>query len=405
MLIGIVGKPSSGKSTFLNSACLTDAKTGNYPFTTIEPNLGTGYVKVECVCAELQVKDNPKNSLCINNIRYIPVKLLDVAGLVPDAHLGRGRGNQFLADLSKADVLLHIVDISGELDAEGNDLGEHLYHDPINDIKFLEREIDMWFKDILLRKDWNKFTNKIAMDKLNFADALYERLSGLSIKKIQIIQAIKNTNIENVPNQWTDQEIEIFASELRKTSKPIVIIANKIDKKNSEENFNKLKKIYNNKIIASSALAEFTLRKMAESGIIEYYPGDSDFKILNKDKISDNEYKVLNNIKEKILYKYESSGVQTALNYAIFNLLDNITVYPVHDEKKYTDKDGNILPDVFIVPNNSNIKTFVEEKIHSELAKNFIYAIDSRTKKRLGENYQLKNRDVIKIYSAAKKKH
>jgi ribosome-binding ATPase YchF (GTP1/OBG family) len=405
MLIGIVGKPSSGKSTFLNSACLTDAKTGNYPFTTIEPNLGTGYVKVDCVCSELKVNDNPKNSKCINNVRYIPIKLLDVAGLVPDAHLGKGRGNQFLADLTKADVLLHIVDISGELDSEGNDLGDNINQDPLEDIKFLEREIDMWFKDILLRKDWNKFTNKVAMEKINFGDALYERLSGLSIKKHQIFVAIKNTAIEKAPNQWSNEEIEKFASELRKSAKPIIIVANKIDKKRSEDNFKELKKIYKEKIIPSSSLAELTLRKMAENGIINYLPGDSNFNFIDKEKINQSEYKVLINIKEKILDKYGDTGVQTALNYAIFNILDSITVYPVNDEKKYTDKDGNILPDIYLVPNNMNIKTFVNEKVHSDLAKNFIYAIDARTKKRLGENYQLKNRDIIKIYSAAKKKH
>src|SRR6056297_894349 len=124
MLVGIVGKPSSGKSTFLNAACLTDAKTANYPFTTIEPNMGTSHVRIECVCKEFGVDDNPKNSYCINQQRFVPVKLLDVAGLVPDAHKGKGMGNKFLSDLSRADALVHIVDISGSLSANGEDVEE-----------------------------------------------------------------------------------------------------------------------------------------------------------------------------------------------------------------------------------------------------------------------------------------
>ena len=99
MLVGIIGKPSAGKSTFLNAACLTDAKVGDYPFTTIDPNIGTGHVVTRCVCEELGVEDTPVNSTCINHNRYIPIKLLDVAGLVPDAHLGRGLGNKFLSEL------------------------------------------------------------------------------------------------------------------------------------------------------------------------------------------------------------------------------------------------------------------------------------------------------------------
>ena len=85
VLVGIVGKPSSGKTTFLNAACLTDAKTAPYPFTTVEPNHGVAYIRVDCVCKELGVEDNPQNSVCQDGVRRIPVEILDVAGLVPGA--------------------------------------------------------------------------------------------------------------------------------------------------------------------------------------------------------------------------------------------------------------------------------------------------------------------------------
>ncbi len=402
MLIGIVGKPSSGKSTFLNAACLTNAKTGNYPFTTIEPNPGSGSVKIDCVCKELNVKDNPKNSVCIEGTRYISVKLLDVAGLVPDAHLGKGLGNKFLSDLSRADVLLHIVDVSGELDQEGREI-EGSIHDPMKDIEFLEREIDLWFKDILLRKDWAKFTNRLSMEKLNFSDSLYNRLSGLSIKRSHIINSLKKTGLDSKkPEKWSDHDIEVFASSLRKISKPILIVANKIDKKASEENYNILKSELKENIIPASALSEVFIRSMAEKGIIQYLPGDSNFEIINGDALEPKEKEVLINIKEKILEKYSSTGIQEALNQAVFGVLKNIVVFPVSDEKNFTDNDGNVLPDAFVVPFDMNLIEFVKDKIHSDLAKNFIYAVDARTKMRLGESHKLKDKDIIKIVSAAK---
>jgi ribosome-binding ATPase len=402
MLIGIVGKPSAGKSTFLNAACLTSAKVGDYPFTTIEPNIGTGHVVTKCVCEELGVNDTPVNSTCLNHMRYIPVKLLDVAGLVPDAHLGRGLGNKFLSDLSRADVLLHILDISGELDLEGNK-SEDQSHDPLEDITFLEKEIDLWFKSILLRADWRKFTNKITMEKINFSDALYERLSGLSIQKKHIIQALESSklNMER-PDSWNDQQIEHFSTILRKVAKPIVIVANKIDKKHSMENFKKIQNQTNSPVIAASSLAEYFLRQLAEKRKIDYIPGASSFTILDPNALLDKEKSVLQDIQEKILDPFGSTGIQQALNTAVFDILGNIVVYPVHDEKKYSDHDGNILPDAYIIPKDMNLKEFIQSKIHSDLAKNFIYAVDAKTKLRLGETHELKHNDVIKVVSAAR---
>ena len=163
-LIGIVGKPSAGKSTFLNAACLTNAKVSELPFTTIEPNKGVAYIKTKCVCKDLNVDDNPKNSYCVNGDRFIPVNVLDVAGLVPDAHKGKGLGNQFLNDLIRADALIHIIDISGSLDERGKriKMGEN---DPYDDILFLEKEINLWFKQILEREDWDKFLKSHAREK------------------------------------------------------------------------------------------------------------------------------------------------------------------------------------------------------------------------------------------------
>ncbi len=399
LIFGIVGKPSSGKSSFLNSACLTHAKVSEIPFTTIDANKGIAYVKIKCLCKELDVVDNPKNSFCIDGNRFIPINLLDVAGLVPDAHKGKGLGNKFLNDLSKADVLLHIVDATGSLDKTGqrSAIGEN---DPYEDIIFLESEINFWFRDILEREDWNKFSNS-SKDKNKLIENLHKRLSGLKIKKHQITTALKNSKLENkLPFQWTNEEILEFSKNVREISKQILIVANKIDKELSLKNFENLKKKYKGPIIPCSALAEYYLRKYHEDKILNYIPGSVDFDILNQEKLSSKELELLKKIKIEILEKFNGTGVQKILNYAAFQMANLISVYPVSDINNFSDNNNNVLPDVFLIKKGTLLRDFVRKKIHSDLAKHFIFGIDARTKKRLGENYELQNDDIIKIVSA-----
>lgn len=398
-LIGIVGKPSAGKSTFLNAACLTNVKVSELPFTTIEPNKGVAYVRSNCICKELGVEDNPKNSDCINGIRFIPINILDVAGLVPDAHKGKGLGNKFLNDLSQADILIHIVDITGSLDKMGKriGLGEN---DPLEDILFLEKEIDLWFKQILEREDWSKFIKNFAREKKKFISELYNRLSGIKIKRNDILLAIKNADLEEKnPTLWIDEDLLKFSSELRKISKPILIVANKIDKENGEENYLALKSRYNGHIIPCSALAEYYLRKYEKESVISYIPGSDTIEILDQN-INPKELELLENIKRRILKLFCGTGVQESLNYAIFDLSDQICVYPVSDISNYTDNNNNVLPDVFLVKQGTKLKDFIKDKIHTDLAKNFMFGIDGRSKKRLGESYEIQHNDVIKIVTS-----
>lgn len=120
-LIALVGKPSSGKSTTLNSLTDATAKVGNFPFTTIDPQKAIGFLQIPCACARFGLEDRckPNYGSCVQGRRSVPIELLDVAGLVPGAHLGKGLGNQFLDDLRHADALIHVVDVSGTTDAEG----------------------------------------------------------------------------------------------------------------------------------------------------------------------------------------------------------------------------------------------------------------------------------------------
>jgi len=400
LIIGIIGKPSAGKSTFLNAACMTHVKVSELPFTTIDPNKGIAYVKTNCMCKKLNLKDNPKNSICIEGNRFIPVNLLDVAGLVPDAHKGKGLGNKFLTDLSKADILIHILDISGELDKTGKriTLGEN---DPYEDIIFLEKEINLWFKEIIERSDWIKFLKSYSREKTKFIEALYKRLSGVRVKKKHIILAIKNSGLENKdPINWTDDDLYDFSKIVRENSKPILVVANKIDKENGLQNLGRLKEKYNKPIIPCSALAEYVLRKYHEDKVIKYIPGLSNFQILNNKKLKSKELETLEKIRKKILGEFSETGVQNALNHAIFELANQICVFPVSDINTFTDHDDNVLPDVFLVEKGTTLKDFVQDNIHTDLAEHFMFGIDALTKKRLGENYELKHNDVIKIVSS-----
>jgi ribosome-binding ATPase YchF (GTP1/OBG family) len=400
LIIGIVGKPSSGKSTFLNASCLTNAKVSDLPFTTITPNKGVAYVKTDCLCQKLNIQDNPQNSFCINGNRFIPINLLDVAGLVPDAHKGKGLGNKFLNDLSKADVLLHILDITGSLDKSGNLIKEG-ENDPYEDILFLEKEINLWFKNIIEREDWSKFIKTFSREKREFIEELFKRLSGIKVNKSEILVGLKEAGLEDTnPSEWNEKDIYHFSGKLRRISKPIIVIANKIDKEIGVDNLEKLKKKYDGPVVPCSALAEYYLRKFNEDKIIKYVPGSNDFKLMQSTKLSSKELDALNNIKLKILNRYNETGVQKALNYATFEVANQICVYPVSDLNSFSDNNGNVLPDVMLIKKGTLLKEFVREKIHTDLADNFMFGIDAITKKRLGENYELKHNDIIKIVTS-----
>jgi len=404
LFIRLLGKPSSGKTTFLNAACLTSYKTADYPFTTIEAQPGTAYVRVKCVCKELGVVDNPRNSICIDGTRYVPINMLDVAGLVPDAWRGKGLGNKFLDDLRRADALIHVVDASGTTDAEGRRVEPGTW-DPVEDVRFLEREVAMWLTQIIMR-DWRRLTGRVRAERIPFAELMGERLSGLKINKEHIIIAVKNAELESKsPDKWSEEEIYRFASELRKVAKPMIIAANKIDLPTAPKNVERLQRELKGEyiVIPCCAAGEYALRQLAEKGIIKYRPGDSDFEILKPDKLTSKAKEKLEKLREEVLHKYGSTGVQQVLDETVFNLLKMVAVFPVEDTSKYTDHEGNVLPDVFLLPEGSTPRDLAY-KIHTELGETFIYAVDARTGIRLGEDYKIKNRDVIKIVAAARRR-
>jgi ribosome-binding ATPase YchF (GTP1/OBG family) len=375
-------------------------EVANYPFTTIKPNRGIGYLRTKCVCKEYNVEDSPVNSKCYDGVRLIPVELIDTAGLVPDAWQGRGLGNQFLDEIRKSDALIHIVDVSGSTDLEGRTIKPGI-HDPIEDILFLEREITMWYAQII-KRDWQKITRIIDSKKIELYRLLEMKLSGLSINREHIIKALRETKLNSEkPKLWNDHDFMRFVDALRRISKPILIAANKIDLPTAEENIERLKKL-EYIVIPCSAKAEFLLRRATLKKFINYLPGNSIFKRINSTSITIAQKKALDIIREKILQKYGSTGVQKTINSAFFKLLKMIIVYTVEDVEKLSDRKGRILPDVRLVIKGTTARDLAY-KIHTDLGENFIYAVDANSKRRHSEDYILKDNDVISIVSSKKR--
>ena len=399
--VGLIGKTNTGKTTFFNAATMGAAEISTYPFTTKQPNYGTAYVITLCVCREFGVKDNPKNSKCINGWRHIPIELIDLPGLIKGAWAGKGLGNQFLSVASQSDVLLHVVDAAGSVDEEGR-LAEPGTGNPIADYYDIEEELVMWLMR-LIEKSEDKII-KLLKQGRELPEAMEEVLKGIKVTEAHIKAALIESRLQDKDfENWTPIDDKKFATALREISKPTIVVANKMDLDTAKDNFLKLRDQLPDKIVVPcSAEAELTLRRAEQKGLIKYIPGEEKFEIVDEDKLTDRQRWALNFIEHKILDEYMRTGVQFAINVAVFKLLKMNAVYPVYDPKKLSDRHGNVLPDVYLMPEGATVEDLAGE-IHSELAKGLLYAIDVRTGLRLPANYKLKDRDVLSIVSTMKR--
>jgi ribosome-binding ATPase YchF (GTP1/OBG family) len=400
--IGLIGKTNTGKTTFFNSATLGTGEISNYPFTTQHPNIGNANAITLCVHRELNVNDNPKNSRCLDGWRFIPIELVDLPGLLKGAWKGKGLGNQFLSIAAQSDALLHIVDISGGIDASGK-IAEPGTGDPIADIGDIEEELVMWYLK-LLEGNRDKISRGINSG-VDTITAITDIFRGIGVREQHVKSALEANNITNIKfDDWDPTKTKDFVWSLRDISKPTLIVANKVDLSYASENFRRLREEYKDMIIVPcSADAELTLRRAESRGMIKYIPGDERFEISDQQRLSDKQKWALNFIRKDILGEYLRTGVQFAINVAVFKLLRMNAVYPVADTNKLSDKYGNILPDVYLMKSGSTIEDLARE-IHTELVKGLLYAIDIRDGLRLPSTYHIKDRDILSIVSAVKKK-
>jgi len=396
MLAGVVGKPNVGKSTFFSAATLLHVAIENRPFTTIKPNRGIAYLRTPCVHPELGVVDNPNNSLCLNGTRLVPVELIDCAGLVSGSWQGKGLGNYFLDEVRKADALIHVVDAAGATD-EGGQPCPPGTRDPLKDVELLDYEISMWLNQIM-QKDWRRIAQTVELTHTSLLDPLTERLSGLAIRKPHIAEALEQADLnEDRPTQWSEQDLFHFCHRLLHIAKPLLIAANKTDLPQADENIRRLKDA-GLKVIPCCAEAELVLRRAADRNLVDYVPGDSTFSTRAEANLTAEQRRALALIQDRVLTKWGNTGVQEAINAAYFDLLEMVTVYPVENPERFSNRDGRVLPDVYLTPKGTTARQFAYQ-IHSDLGDGFLYAIDARTKMRLGDEHPLKNRSIISIVS------
>ena len=401
LTFAIIGKTNVGKTTLFNAATLLNAEISNYPFTTKEPQGGTAYVCDLCVCRELGLEDNPQNSACIDGWRYIPIRIIDVPGLVKDAWRGRGLGNRFLSAIGQADALIHVVDASGSIDEEGK-IDKPGSGNPVQDVMDIEMEIELWISHII---DRNNQQISHDIEHQGLVDSLNKSLTGIKTKPQHIEQALQNAELSEKPfKNWTPEDTLEFAHQLLPVIKPTLIIANKMDLPTAEENLEKLTEYYSHALVAAcSAEAELALRLADKSGLIKYMPGQETFKVLDNDALTLDQQQAIAYIEQNVMYKYMRTGIQQALNTLAFKLLKMNMIYPVSDDQNFSDNHGNILPDVHLLEDGAT-PLDLAENIHTSLKDNYILAIDARTGLRLPKNYTLRHRDVVRIMTQKRQK-
>ena len=389
MMIGIVGAPNKGKSTIFAALTMQDVAIADYPFTTIKPNLGVTYASRECVEKELGVKCKPRNGLCKNGSRQIPVNVVDIAGLVPGASTGKGMGNQFLNDLSAADVLIQVIDASGKTDIHGNPSASS---DPSEEVRMLLEEMALWLSGILSRH------MPALSKKKDGVQALRDVLSSFNASEQQIRAALKASSLPDLSISWDNDATTMFSREFLKLNKHVIVAANKLDMCPQGTTDTIRRKLSGYTVVGCSGAIELALRKAAKSGAINYLSGSNTVEI--KGSVSGEQEKALDYMSEYIK-KNSGTGIQELVNEAVFEVAGKIVAYPVENENKYTDHSGNVLPDALLLDKGSTTMDLARV-IHTDIADHMLYAIDARTKGRLGKDHTLKDNDVVKIVSAAR---
>ena len=389
--VALAGKPNAGKSTFYRSATLADVDVGNYPFTTIDPNRGVSYVRTRCPCLDREERCGHEH--CRDGTRYVPVELVDVAGLVPGAHEGRGLGNQFLDALTGADVILNVVDASGGTDQEGEPVDRGSY-DPVRDVDFVEEEMDLWLASVVER-NWEGIGRRSRSPDFDLEDELAALLTGVGATETDVARVLRSMDYPADPFQWTDDHREELARKVRRETKPIVVVANKADVAPAE-NLAALEAAAET-VVPATAAGELALRTAAEAGVVEYDPGDPEFSVVGE--LDDAQTAGLERVRD-LVERQGGTGVQSALDAAVYEVLGQVTVYPVQNETRWTDGQGVVLPDALLLPAGASPRDLADA-VHSDIGDGYLHAVDARSGRRIADDHDLSEGDVIRIVSAA----
>ncbi len=388
--VALAGKPNAGKSTFYTAATEAEVDVANYPFTTIDANRGVAYARTDCPCLDLAERCGDEH--CQAGKRYVPVELYDVAGLVPGAHEGRGLGNQFLDELTDADAILNVVDASGGTNEEGEpvDVGTH---DPTEDVDFVERELDQWLAGIVT-DNWETVERRSRSPDFDLEDALRDVMTGFGATAADVTACLRAFEYPDDPKQWTDADRERLAREVRERTKPVVVAGNKVDVAPDEL---VARLVETAAAVPTTAQGELALRRGADRGVVDYDPGDPDFEIV--DDVGEGGRETLEALRAT-MEEYGGTGVQRALNHAVYELLDHVTVYPVEDASKWTDGQGNVLPDAHLLPRGSTPRDLAYA-VHSDIGDGYLHAVDARSDRQVSDEYELEEGDVIRVVSTA----
>jgi GTP-binding conserved hypothetical protein TIGR00650 len=386
--IALAGKPNAGKSTFFSAATMSDVEMANYPFTTIDPNRGVAHARTRCPCTDRDADCG----ICREGARYVPVELVDIAGLVPGAHTGRGLGNQFLDALTTAEAIVTVIDAAGATTAEGEPVAVGTT-DPLEEVAFIEEELEAWMAQIIA-DNWSSVRRSARAPGFDLDGALAEVLSGLGITDHVITAVLREAEYPTQVDAWGDAEFTMLAAAVRERAKPIVVCANKVDIAPAET----VAALEDETdAVMTAAIAERTLRRGVDAGVLDYRPGDDGFQVTQD--LDEQQRAGLDAIAE-LLSRYGSTGVQATIDRAVYDRLELITVYPVQNETRWTDASGQMLPDALLLPVGATPRDLAYA-VHSDIGDGYLHAVDARTQRRIGEGTTLEEGAVIKIVSTA----
>ncbi|HKJ96867.1 MAG TPA: YchF-related putative GTPase [Thermoplasmataceae archaeon] len=388
--IGLIGKPNAGKSTLFSALTHNTAEIANYPFTTIKPNVGIALFPAECPEKVIGKKCSPREGMCRDGTRYIPIEVIDVPGLIPGASEGKGMGNEFLENIRDSDAIIHVFDASGTSQLDGTPSEEKL--DPLDEINFVRKELYDWFSS-KLSKDWDKFSRKEDASKDKLEASLMKKLTGYGIDEKGISEIILKGSFPDKLSKWTEENFSEFTNSFFTYAKPILYLANKADLCSPEE-VRKISESLEN-CIFSAGEYELAIQKAFSSSLIS--SDSSDFQISGK--ATEKQKAALEKIRIFLANDYVERP-QNLLEHVV-RILHYIVVYPVYDETHWTDKNGNILPDAIMMKEGQNALDLAF-RVHTEIGKGFIKAIDGRTKMVISKEHVLKEGDVIRIVAKTK---